>query len=151
MKVTSYLFQVRGPSSRLFEAVQILDSAQMDYPWSVEQWQQLHVGDYQLFTYTLKEELMGFALYLLSPNEGLAHLLKLVLLPETRGTGHAQQFWAGQLKSLRDAGLQRIYLEVAETNLRARAFYTKMGCRKLHVVKGFYHDGASAVTMELVI
>ena len=52
---------------------------------------------------------------------------------------------------LRVAKAERVFLEVAESNHRARGFYRKVGFRELRRVKGFYHNGEAAFTMELAI
>lgn len=133
----------------LLNQVIALDHNFMSYAWSEKQWQCLDESRHQLFVIG-DDVLLGFALYLLSPHEELAHLLKIVMAPTEQGR-QSQGFFAMQKSSLAKQGFKRIYLEVAETNIRALKFYQKVGFNHLQTIKSYYSDGASALMMELLI
>ncbi len=135
----------------ILQQIRLMDELYMVPAWSEQEWLRPPGDCYLLCAYLQNEVCIGFALYLLSPPEELAHLLKIVLHPDQRGQARAVAFWQDQCGELKRAGFKKVYLEVAESNGRARAFYQKLGFHVLHKVKGFYHNGTDALTMELVI
>ena len=139
-----------SPQHPAFHQVMQLDQQLMQHPWSQSEWES-GTQDQTVFLWCRGDELRGFALYRVSRLERLAHLLKIAVIPAARGTGEAESFWQQQLPTLRSFGCERVYLEVAAQNKVARNFYSRLGFKMLHEVKGFYHDGQSAITMELVI
>ncbi len=143
---------VRGhtldPASPWGEAVLALDAAHMPNPWTRAQWEGLKAPHDLLFELREGRELLGFALYRLSPWEKLGHLLKLVVRPESRQGGTAATFWAEQEVALREMGIQKIFLEVGTDNGQAQSFYQRRGCVLLRRVVGFYSNGGDAWIME---
>ena len=134
--------------SKLTEVI-ALDHNFMSYAWSEKQWRSLDEDQHLLFVAEMGH-VVGFALYKVSIHEELAHLLKIVVAPTEQGVQTAE-FFAMQKELLLYKGLKRVYLEVAETNLRALSFYRKQGFSLLHKAKGYYSDGASALMMELTL
>jgi len=132
-----------------FNEVVRMDQNEIRHPWSLSEWQ-TGMNEQTVFLWETNQ-LRGFALYRISKLEGLAHLLKITLIKEARQTGESSQFWQGHIPTLRSLGCERVYLEVASDNRVAIKFYQRLGFRMLHEVKGFYSDGQSALTMELVI
>lgn len=147
MKLTSPALW--GQDTAAFRAVLDLDNQFMNYPWNEAQWVQLDSSK-KLFLWEDKE-IIGFALYQLSPLEELAHLLKIVIHPTQRGAGQSEQFWNAQVGALKNLGMKTIFLEVAVDNERAQRFYRKMGAQMLQRVKGFYRDGSDALTMSVAL
>jgi ribosomal protein S18 acetylase RimI-like enzyme len=134
--------------SKLDEVI-ALDHNFMSYAWSEKQWRGIEECQHMLFV-AESEHIAGFALYQLSRQEELAHLLKIVVAPTKQGQ-KSKDFFAMQKSHLAQIGLKRIYLEVAETNLRALSFYNKQGFSLLHKAKGYYSDGATALMVELTL
>ena len=140
-----------GPKHPFFAATVQLDQDLMAYPWSVQQWLETSLPTYSIFHTSAAGELQGFALYQLSEVEKLAHLLKIAVLSDLRGSEVTRSFWETQVVTLRARGFERVYLEVAKNNGPAIGFYRKHGFKLLHEIKGFYKDGQNAITMELAI
>ncbi len=134
-------------TSPLLTQVIALDHNFMAYPWSEKQWRDIDEKGHLLFI-GQRDHVLAFSLFHLSSAESLAHLLKIVVAPTEQGQ-ISTTFFAMQKESLRSRGFKRIYLEVSESNLRAQAFYNKLGFRLLHKAKGYYSDGANALMMEL--
>jgi len=134
-------------SSPLLSQVIALDHNFMAYPWSEKQWRDIDEKGHLLFV-GQREHVLAFSLFHLSSAESLAHLLKIVVAPTEQGQV-STDFFAMQEEYLRSQGFNRIYLEVSESNLRAQAFYRKLGFKLLHRAKSYYSDGASALMMEL--
>ena len=140
-----------GSSHPLFRATIELDQTAIHYPWNEQQWISTNSSSSLVLHWLDDQALRGFALYQLSPLEGLAHLLKIAMVPEARGKGEAGEFWQAQIMLLRAQSFERVYLEVAVSNEAAKRFYNKMGLKMLREVRSFYHDGQNAWTMELAI
>jgi ribosomal protein S18 acetylase RimI-like enzyme len=135
------------PAAHEFHALDVLGE---QFPWTLSQWQLLKFQNEKIF-YQQDSKLAAFALYQLSPLEELAHLLKIVVVPESRGSGLAKVFMRDHLAMLRSEGFRRVYLEVALSNVVAQSFYKRLGFIELRRIKGYYQDGQTAVTMELAI
>jgi [ribosomal protein S18]-alanine N-acetyltransferase len=136
----------------LFDALVEMDRTQMVFPWSRSQWQDLFQSSlYHLFIIEDSNQLLGLALYRRVDNDDVAHLYKIIVGSESRGSDLALDFFARQKKELLASGAKSVYLEVSDQNLRAIAFYRKLGFHELHRVSGYYSDGSSALMMELQI
>lgn len=136
------------PLSPNWKRVVQLDQECMAWPWTPAQWGQLVPGQDLVFLDEEAGKVIGFALYRLSAPEELAHLLKLVLHPDWRGEGRAQQFCHEQFKILCDEKYRRVFLEVSSQNSAALRLYDKLGFRKLRRIEKFYQNGEAAWTME---
>lgn len=131
---------------RDFAEVVELDQTYLHAPWTRSGWEVL--ADSMLLYVWHAPGPVGFALYQLSPEEHLAHLLKIVMAPSARGAG-TEAFWRAQRADLTVQNCKRIYLEVAANNAAAIRFYEKSGFRMLRRVRSFYSDGSDALSMEL--
>jgi ribosomal protein S18 acetylase RimI-like enzyme len=63
-----------------------------------------------------------------------AHL-HIDLLPEWQGRGHGRRLMCTFLTALRDRGVPAVHLAMATANVRARAFYDRMGFHALDVAE----------------
>ncbi len=148
-------------SLREAEIVEIskLDGLWMRHYWSQSQWQAefLSPESKRSVLFLLKDDngvIKGLNLYSLNPWIHQAHLLKIALHDELKGSGAAKQLFEGAVNWLKKSSggnfsIHEIYLEVATDNERAISFYRKMGFMELCKKKGFYSDGADALAMLL--
>lgn len=120
-------------------------------PWSLKDWEGLNQDNHELFSLTEASGLTGFALFSYLKGDETAHLLKICLQPGLRGSELAQNFWDELVTLLKQQEIKNVYLEVEETNFRARGFYKKVGFQELRIVKGYYSDGTSGVMMNLTL
>lgn len=67
-----------------------------------------------------------------------AEILTLSVLPESRGRGLAARLTAAAADMARAAGAERMFLEVAEDNLAARALYARAGFIQTGRRKAYY-------------
>lgn len=128
-----------------------LDQTYFPTPWTTKQWQDLNLENHTLFGWRVGGKLTGIALLATIPGDDTAHLLKILLLHNSRGTGASLSFWAAIIQELRRKGMKSVYLEVETTNQRAEAFYKKVGFKLLRVQKGFYSGGEDALIMNLTL
>jgi ribosomal protein S18 acetylase RimI-like enzyme len=138
-----------GQNTDLLKKVCDLDQFFIAQFWTLEQWHQEIVSPHSkaLILSTNAHELKGFAYFHLYQEAQTAHLLKIVVDPQKRGTGLTQDLWNEAELGLKKLHIQVIDLEVEEQNLRAVHFYKKVGFSVTRVLKGFYSNGAQALKM----
>ncbi len=130
--------------------VQELDQKYFPRPWKEADWQSLDMSQHRLWALE-ENEIIGFALFATPTGDETAHLLKVLIIPEKRGSGLAAQFWKSLCEELQKSGFRTVYLEVEKSNERARAFYQKLGFQLLREVKSYYSDGEAALMMQLTL
>jgi [ribosomal protein S18]-alanine N-acetyltransferase len=136
--------------AEIFEKIITLDQLYFPTPWTSKSWELScqSVKRYSLCTITQNNQIIAFSLFLLSVEEGLAHLLKIIVLPEYRG----HQIGTLCIKShIAEIGgeFNRFFLEVEEDNFNARALYKSLGFKDLARLKGFYPNGKDGISMLL--
>lgn len=80
-------------------------------------------------------------------NDDDAHLDLLAVAPEYRRAGLGRQLVEWLEKPALLAGIGAVYLEVRECRPDARAFYERLGYRKVKRIDGYYQGRESAVRM----
>ncbi len=80
-----------------------------------------------------------------------ADLLRVAVDPAVRGRGLGRVLVADVVDRAREAGAERVLLEVAESNAPARALYAATGFREIHRRRRYYADGADALVLERVL
>ena len=132
-------------------AVIELEQDHFQSPWTVPQWESVDWNTHQLFTHHHQEKLRAFALFGMVPGDSTAHLYKILIHPELRGSTLTAQFWSDILDQLKGSGKTSIYLEVAASNERAIRFYEKQGFSLLRRNKAYYSSGEDALMMSLTL
>jgi ribosomal-protein-alanine N-acetyltransferase len=96
---------------------------------------------------------VGFALFRVVAGE--AEILTLAVLPEARRGGIGTDLLAACEDGARGAGAARLFLEVADGNIAARALYDRAGYRECGRRKGYYRrpdtSRDDAVVMEKLL
>jgi ribosomal protein S18 acetylase RimI-like enzyme len=96
-----------------------------------------------------KDEMIGFALFLISKGDETAHLLKIVINKKVRGQKHGDMLLCFALYHLLQPPITQIYLEVGVSNSPAIHLNLKNHFQTLKVQKHFYSQGESALIMVL--
>ncbi|MES2529281.1 MAG: GNAT family N-acetyltransferase [Bdellovibrionota bacterium] len=135
----------------LWSQVLILDETYFPRAWKEAEWNSVEFSRHKLWAYTHENRLVGYALFATVPGDETAHLLKILVHPEARGTQTAGLFWKEISQSLQNHHFKNVYLEVEESNERARRFYARLGFVVLRRVKSYYSDGESGVMMQLTL
>lgn len=130
-----------------------LDQRFFPHPWTEGQWLELNSEHHVLLVWNAgpHSENLAFALLGIVPGDDTAHLYKILVHPELRGTGLVQTFWAEVVAFLREHGLSRVYLEVESSNSAAVRFYQKSGFRLLRKIPRYYSNGEDALIMDCVL
>lgn len=92
----------------------------------------------------LGAEPVGFAVARIVADE--AELLLIGIHPEHRRAGHGEMLLEHLIDALRAAGAARLFLEVAEGNIAANAFYRAAGFRPVGRRAGYY-QGQDALVL----
>ena len=83
------------------------------------------------------------------------HLLNITVAPAVQGRGHARRLIEALVGLARERRARQLWLEVRETNGRARAMYGRLGFAQVGVRKNYYPAGfgrrEDAVVMSLQI
>lgn len=77
----------------------------------------------------------------------LGHMISIAVVPEHRRQGIASMLMRALLDALSKKGVQRVKLEVRESNVAAQNLYKKMGFRVSGKIERYYGDGETAILM----
>lgn len=80
--------------------------------------------------------LLGY--YLAMPGVEEMHLLNITVAPGHEHRGHARTMLRHLMAASREAGARTLWLEVRESNLRARGLYERWGFTAVGLRKGYY-------------
>jgi len=102
-----------------------LEARAVPYAWSEQQYREgLAAGNLALLFHE-ETALVGLALSLAVLDE--AEVLNIAIDPSRQGQGLGTQLLHQLIETLRRQGIRRLYLEVRESNLAARALYQRAG------------------------
>jgi ribosomal-protein-alanine N-acetyltransferase len=121
--------------SRLDEVLAI-EQAAYAFPWTRGNFIDSLAARY------LAEMLLGDAgvvgYYLAMPGVDEMHLLNLTIAPAWQGRGHGVALLDALVAHCRARGDRALWLEVRESNLRARQIYTRYGFGEVGLRRGYY-------------
>ena len=117
------------------EAVASLEAEVSPAPWSAGVFRDCLSAHYECWVFRL-DGIVGYVIVSLGPDE--AHLLNLAVAPNRQRRGFGRQLLAKGVTIARQAGAERVFLEVRPSNLRARAIYEKAGFQFLSLRKMYY-------------
>jgi ribosomal-protein-alanine N-acetyltransferase len=83
--------------------------------------------------------------------EGECHLLNLSVRKPLQGRGLGGLLLRTVIAAARAKACERVFLEVAEDNFRAKRLYGKFGFARTGRRKGYYARGADAILMTLFL
>jgi [ribosomal protein S18]-alanine N-acetyltransferase len=132
----------------------LLEKIEKDFfprPWSLQQWEELDESRHYFFNWLNESGIVGFALFAHLSGDETAHLLKICLVPEYRGKGHAESFWTQIVASLKVKQVRYVFLEVENSNIIGLNFYKKIGFVTLRSIRNYYSDGVSGTMMQLTL
>lgn len=80
-----------------------------------------------------------------------AEVLTLAVLPQARRAGVGLALMQALAEQARRRGATTLFLEVAETNVAARALYERMGATPCGRRRAYYPDGGDALVLRLAL
>jgi len=113
-----------------------LETGLQVFPWSRGNFaDSLHAG-YSAWVARLGGELVGFSVVMRVLDE--AHLLNIGVAAKFQGQGHGARLLRQAMALARDAGCQRMFLEVRPSNARAVELYRHFGFRQIGLRRDYY-------------
>lgn len=118
-----------------------------DEPWDLPSWWQELAGRPRR-DYVLLEDAAGVLGY-----AGLDHggetsdVMTIAVHPRGRGRGHGRELLAELLRRARDAGAERVLLEVRADNAAAVGLYERAGFTPVRTRRRYYRDGTDALVL----
>lgn len=118
------------------EALLALDAATHSPPWSASQWQD-SLANHLCLGLEADGKLIGFAIAMLLPPDE-AELLLIAVEPSLQAQGLGKKLFADLLAALAKHQCRQLFLEVRESNVRARHFYAATGMAEIGRRKNYY-------------
>jgi ribosomal-protein-alanine N-acetyltransferase len=91
------------------------------------------------------EEVLGYIHYSLSVDS--MDINSVFVFPRFRRKGVAEKLLSAAINTAKEKNLDKIFLEVRETNAPAIKLYQKAGFNKVGTRKKYYFDGENAIVM----
>ena len=120
------------------DAVMAIETQAYEFPWTRGNFVDSLAAGYHA---VLLRERAGVppAGYLVAMHAaGEVHLLNLTVAPAWQRRGLALRLLGELIRHGREVGAHQVWLEVRETNLRARSIYLRYGFCRIGVRKGYY-------------
>lgn len=107
----------------------------------------LRVPSAQVWVAEREGAVVGALIWLSRRNGRAARIYSVVIAPEARGLGLAQQLVTAMETEARAFGRETATLEVRADNAAARALYAKLGYELRAELPGYYEDGADGLRL----
>lgn len=111
----------------------------------------LRVPSAQVWVAEHNGAVVGALIWLSRRNGRAARIYSVVIAPEARGLGLAQQLVTAMEAEARSFGRETATLEVRADNTAARALYAKLGYELRAELPGYYEDGADGLRLVKVL
>ena len=136
------------------DAVMTIETAAYEFPWSRGNFvDSLATGYPAQVLFDAQGVLLGYFVAMLGVNEW--HLLNLTVAPDGQGQGHGRFMLDRMVGMGRQQGAATLWLEVRESNLRARAVYARYGFTAVGIRRDYYPAAQSrredAAVMRLLV
>jgi ribosomal-protein-alanine N-acetyltransferase len=119
------------------DAVMAIENAAYAFPWTRGNFvDSLASGCIAQVLLDGEGRMPGYLIAMVGVDE--MHLLNITVAPPFQHQGHARHMLEALIATCRTRHAQQLWLEVRETNLRARAIYLKRGFVQVGVRKGYY-------------
>lgn len=143
--------QLIGLQSEWLERVVAVENAAYPHPWTPGNFRDALTSGYQIQLLVAGEQLLGYFVAMQVLDE--VHLLNIAVAPAAQGQGCARLLLDTLDHWARLQNAQWLWLEVRESNARARAIYERHGYRQVGARKRYYpvHHGEreTAIIMSM--
>ncbi len=136
------------------DLVLAIEAAAYAFPWTRGNFiDSLAAGYPARVLFDAQRQLLGY--FVVMPGVDEMHLLNITVAPAEQGRGHARFMIDALIPLCREHRASELWLEVRDSNERARAMYLRQGFAEVGVRKGYYPAPFSlredAVVMSLKI
>ncbi|MEK8032398.1 ribosomal protein S18-alanine N-acetyltransferase [Ideonella sp. DXS29W] len=118
------------------DQVMAIETAAYPFPWSRGHFTDSLAAGYLAELRVFGRELLGYSVAMAGVEE--LHLLNITVAPAHQGQGHARALLARLGEVGRAQNAAQIWLEVRESNARARRLYEQWGFEAVGLRKGYY-------------
>ncbi|MCB6182485.1 ribosomal protein S18-alanine N-acetyltransferase [Leeia sp. TBRC 13508] len=129
-----------------------LDAAAGDWPWLRTQYEGSFEHHDLVLGWVEHEQLIALAVFQIVLDE--ASLLNFAVAAEYQSQGYGKQWFTAILKAIENKRCSKVFLELRESNIRAKKLYERMGFQTDGIRKNYYpsHNGReAAICMSLAI
>jgi ribosomal-protein-alanine N-acetyltransferase len=124
-------------SSAHLDAVVAVEAQAYAFPWSRGNFVDSLAAQYSArVLYDETGEILGYFVAMSGVDE--MHLLNLTVAPAAQGRGHAHCMLDALVALCREQHAARLWLEVRDSNARARSMYLRAGFEHVGMRKGYY-------------
>ena len=120
----------------LFDEVLRIENSAYAHPWTRGNFADSLKSGYQLLALMGGNTLIGYFVAMEGVDE--VHLLNITVTPSEQGRGHGREMLDALVDLCRDCGAEQLWLEVRQSNPRARELYRRYGFREVGVRRGYY-------------
>lgn len=121
------------------DALMAVESSAYEFPWTRGNFIDSLAAGYHAVRLHDAAVTRGIAGYLIAMNAaGEVHLLNLTVAPEWQRRGLALRLLGELMRHCRELRAHQVWLEVRESNHRARSIYLRYGFRQIGVRRGYY-------------
>lgn len=132
---------MRPMTTAQLDAVMAIEVSAYAFPWSRGNFIDSIAAHYPArLLYSAAGDLLGYFVAMLGVDE--MHLLNITVAPGVQGQGHARFLITALLDLCRAHAARELWLEVRETNVRARRIYERMGFAQVGMRKAYYPAAA---------
>jgi len=123
-------------NERDLEQVAALEASLQPFPWSRGNFADSLSAGYSVWVCRIGGELIGFSVVMSVIDE--AHLLNIGVGERFQGRGYGARLLRNVMQVARQAGANKLFLEVRPSNARAVELYRHFGFRQIGLRKGYY-------------
>ena len=134
------------------DAVVALEQRAYSHPWSRGNFTDSLAAGYLAELWWQGDDLLGYFVAMAGVDE--LHLLNITVAPDQQGRGHGRTMMAALQQHALARAAATLWLEVRESNHRARALYRRLGFTEVGLRRGYYPAvprREDAVVMSLVL
>jgi len=123
---------------RELDAVVDIEASAYDFPWTRGNFIDSLAAGYlaRVLCDAVTGHVVGYFVAMKGVEE--MHLLNITVSPAEQGQGHARRLLDELVRLCASLHARQLWLEVRESNLRARALYVRYGFRPIGVRRGYY-------------
>jgi ribosomal-protein-alanine N-acetyltransferase len=121
---------------RDLQAVAEVEAASYRFPWSLGIFRDCLLAGYQSLVLDVSGCISGYCIVSIAAGE--AHVLNLCVHPSYQRLGFGRQLLVEALTRVRDAGVERVFLEVRPSNKAAIALYRLLGFKLIGRRPSYY-------------
>lgn len=128
--------QIRMMQPTDLKAIAEVERSAYDYPWSLGIFRDCLLAGYYCIVLEIDGTVSGYSIMSIAAAE--AHVLNICVHPRAQSRGHGRRLLSSLLDKARDAGVDKVFLEVRPSNKHAIALYRSVGFEEIGIRPAYY-------------